>query len=270
MVRGLYTAASGMTSQQLQVDTIANNLSNVNTTGYKKEMVSFKSLLYQKMDEPNVPGVQRPSTMQVGHGVRIGANTRMYSQGSLQHTGNTADLAIQGAGFFSILEDSEVTYTRDGSFRFSMMEGGNYGLVTSDGQPVLSVEDEPIMVDPTIPVDELIIGVDGMIYYTEPDTGLRADIAQIRMVQFSNVEGLEALGNNLYRETDASGVARLEVEEDDLVKSTIKTGYLEGSNVNVADEMVNLIVAQRAYEMNSTVIKAVDTMMQQANDLKRS
>ncbi|MGL4799998.1 MAG: flagellar basal-body rod protein FlgF [Cellulosilyticaceae bacterium] len=269
MMRALWTAASGMTSQQMNVDTISNNLSNVNTAGYKKETVSFKSLLYQKMDEPNVPGVQRPSALQVGHGVRVGATSKMHTQGILQQTGTSTDLAIQGKGFFSVLDGENVAYTRDGNFRFSMVDQETYALVTTDGHPVLSTEGEPIVVDTTVPIDHLIIGQDGAIFYTEADTGVRIDLAQLAVVQFSNVEGLEALGSNLYRETPASGEARLEVEDDTIVRSTIKSGYLEGSNVQVADEMVNLIVAQRAYELNSTAIKTVDTMLQQANELKR-
>lgn len=269
MVRALWTAASGMTSQQVNVDTISNNLANVNTAGYKKETVSFKSLLYQKMDEPNIPGVQRPSSLQVGHGVRVGSSSKIHSQGILQHTGTSTDLAIQGKGFFSVMDGDTVSYTRDGSFRFTMMDQGTYGLVTSDGHPVLSTEGEPIVVDANVPMDQLNIGVDGQVFYNDQETGLQVDIAQIAVVQFSNVEGLESVGSNLYIETAVSGEPRLEIEDDAIIKSTIKSGYLEGSNVQVADEMVNLIVAQRAYELNSTAIKTVDTMLQQANELKR-
>lgn len=269
MVRALWTAASGMTSQQLNVDTISNNLANVNTAGYKKETVSFKSLLYERMAEPNVPAVQRPGALQVGHGVRVGAMSKIYTQGTLQQTGTPTDLAIQGDGFFSVLDDETVAYTRDGSFRFAMVDQETYALVTSDGYPVLSAEGEAIVVDTTVPVDALTIGQEGSIYYTEAETGLRVDVAQLAVVQFSNVEGLESTGSNLYIETLASGPARLETEDETVMRSTIKSGYLEGSNVQVADEMVNLIVAQRAYELNSTAIKTVDTMLQQANELKR-
>lgn len=269
MVRALWTAASGMTSQQVNVDTISNNLANVNTAGYKKETVSFKSLLYEKMGEPREPGLQKPSSLQVGHGVRVGAMHKIHTQGTLQQTGIPTDLAIQGKGFFVVLDGEELAYTRDGSFRFAMVDQMNYALVTADGYPVLSAEGEPVLFDAEVSVDDLNIGQDGWITYIEQDTGLKMEVAQLGVVQFANVEGLEAQGSNLFRETPASGVPRLEQEDDLLQKSSIRSGYLEGSNVQVADEMVNLIVAQRAYELNSTAIKTVDTMLQQANELKR-
>ncbi len=269
MVRALWTAASGMTSQQLNVDTISNNLANVNTAGYKKETVNFKSMLYQKMEEPVIGGIQKPSSLQVGHGVRVGAMNKIHTQGILQETGNQTDLAIQGKGFFGVVNGNALNYTRDGSFQFSMMADGTYGLVTSEGSPVISVDQEPIVIDSEIPVDRLSIGADGRITYTDAATGITEELAQIAVFQFANQEGLEAVGSNLYAQTAASGEARLEAEDDTLVKSTVKTGYLEGSNVQVAEEMVNLIVAQRAYELNSTAIKTVDTMLQEANDLKR-
>ena len=269
MVRALWTAASGMTSQQVQVDTIAHNLANVNTSGYKKETVSFKTLLYQQLPEPEEPAVQRPSSMQVGYGVRVGATSRIHSQGILQQTSNLTDLAVQGDGLFMILNGDEEVYTRDGTFRLTLIDQETYSLVTVDGGYVLSTEGEPIYIDTEIPVQSLNIDSSGLISYTEEDTGLQLEIAQIALVQFANKEGLEALGDNTYRTTEASGPALLEVEDDTLIRSTVKSGYLEGSNVQVAEEMVNLIVAQRAYEFNSTAIKTADTMLQQANELKR-
>lgn len=269
MVRGLWTAASGMTSQQLNVDTISNNLANVNTTGYKKESTNFKSLLYQTMTGPTVPGVQQPTTMQVGHGVRALPNSRSYTGGLLQQTGNNTDMAIEGKGFFTILKGEQMTYTRDGSFRISVTEDGSYALVTADGDPVLSTEDESILIGQEVPVDKLVIGKDGAVYYMDEETKTRMDLAQLKIVQFPNVEGLEAIGSNLFVQTPASGEPLVEGDADGLVRSNIRTGYLEGSNVQVAEEMVKLIVAQRAYELNSTAIKTVDSMLQQANDLKR-
>ena len=270
MIRGLWTAASGMTSQQLNVDTIANNLANVNTVGYKKESTNFKSLLYQTMAAPNVQNIQQPSVMQVGHGVRALPNSRNYSMGILQETGNNTDMAIEGKGFFTVLKNDQMTYTRDGSFRISLTEDGAYALVTADGNPVLSIEDEPILIGTEIPVESVVVGKDGSIYYIDQEMNMRMEIGQLKIVQFSNVEGLEAIGSNLYIQTAASGEPLIEGEEDGLVRSSIRTGYLEGSNVQVAEEMVKLIVAQRAYELNSTAIKTADTMLQQANDLKRS
>ncbi len=268
MIRALWTAASGMTSQQLNVDTISNNLANVNTVGYKREATNFKSLLYQNLTGPN-DEVNRPEPMQVGHGVRAVGSSRNYSMGILQQTDNPTDIAIEGKGFFSVLKGEQITYTRDGSFRFSMTEDGTYALVTSDGYPVLSTEGEPIVMDNTIPVDSLRIGMDGSLGYMDEATNTLINLTQINIVQFPNVNGLEAIGSNLYIETPASGVPISEAEGEDLVRSNLKSGYLEGSNVQVADEMVKLIVAQRAYELNSTTIKTVDTMLQQANELKR-
>lgn len=269
MVRALYTAASGMTAQQLNVDTISNNLANVNTVGYKKETTNFKSLLYTNLrgSEEEVTDTTA-SANQVGHGVRALANSRNYSTGTLQQTDNPTDIAIVGDGFIAIDNDGEELYTRDGSLRFSRLEDeGGYALVTSDGHPVLSIEDESILVGNEVSIDDLVISQDGNVYYLDEE-GIRMDVAQIKIVQFTNRAGLEATGNNLYQATPASGEALLEADEDTLSKSSIRIGYLEGSNVQIAEEMVNLIIAQRAYEINSTAIKTADDMMQQANQLK--
>lgn len=270
MMRALWTAASGMTSQQLNVDTVSNNLANVNTVGYKKETVNFKSLLYENMGTAKAPGeMQRPAPMQVGHGVRPGSIGRSYTAGSLQQTDNPTDMAIIGKGFFTVLNGEEAAYTRDGSFRIATTDEETYALVTTDGYPVLSIDDEPIVLENFIDVNSLIVSDRGEIYYMDEEMGARIDIAQLKIVQFSNTEGLEAAGANLYKETSASGIPLVEGEVDGLLLSTVRTGYLEASNVNVADEMVRLIVAQRAYELNSTAIKTADTMLQQANELKR-
>lgn len=268
MIRSLYTAASGMTAQQLNVDTISNNLSNVNTTGYKKEITNFKSLLYTNLGGPEAQVANAATGVsQVGHGVRALPNSRNYSAGIPQETGNPTDLIIQGNGFFAIDNNGEEVYTRDGNFKFALLaDEGSIALVTSDGYPILSTEDESIIVDSEVSIDDLEIGQDGSVYYMED--GVRMDIAQIKIVQFANREGLEAAGDNLYKATAASGEALSEIDNDGLTRSSIRTGYLEGSNVNLAEEMVNLIVAQRAYEVNSTAIKTADDMMQQANQLK--
>lgn len=269
MVRALYTAASGMSAQQLNVDTISNNLANVNTVGYKKETTNFKSLLYTNLRGPEEEVTDTTtSANQVGHGVRALANSRNYASGTLQQTENPTDIAIIGEGFFAIDNDGEELYTRDGSFRFSMIEDeGSYALVTSDGYPVLSTEDESILIGNEVSVDDLVIGQDGNVYYLDEE-GIQMDVAQIKIVQFANRPGLEATGSNLYKATPASGEPLLEAEEDALSRSVLRTGYLEGSNVQLAEEMVNLIIAQRAYEVNSTAIKTADDMMQQANQLK--
>ncbi|MBP3888879.1 MAG: flagellar hook-basal body protein [Cellulosilyticum sp.] len=271
MVRALYTAASGMTAQQLNVDTISNNLANVNTVGYKKETTNFKSLLYTNLRGPENEAITEttPSVKQVGHGVRALANSRNYSTGTLQKTENPTDIAIVGNGFFAIDNNGEEVYTRDGSFRFAMLEDeGSYALVTADGYPVLSTEDESIIIGSEVSTDKLKIGEDGTVFYLDEE-GIKMDVAQIKVVQFANREGLEATGGNLYKATAASGEPMVEGDDDMLTRSTLRTGYLEGSNVQLAEEMVNLIIAQRAYEVNSTAIKTADDMMQQANQLKQ-
>lgn len=269
MVRALYTAASGMTAQQLNVDTIANNLANVNTVGYKKETTNFKSLLYTNLRGPQEEvTAATPTANQVGHGVRALANSRNYTSGSLQQTDNNTDLAIIGEGFFAVDSNGEELYTRDGSFRFSMLENGaGVAMVTSDGSPVLSTEGKSIIAPDGVGVDQLNVGQYGEVFYTD-DEGEKVTIAQIKMVQFANRAGLEAAGNNLYKSTPASGNALTEGMEGGLTRSSLRTGYLESSNVQLAEEMVNLIIAQRAYEVNSTAIKTSDDMMQQANQLK--
>lgn len=270
MMRALWTAASGMTSQQLNVDTISNNMANINTNGYKRETATFKSLLYQNMAQPNIPRTQ-PTPLQVGHGVRVGSVIRDFSMGSLQETGNPLDMAIEGDGFFVVRDGEEgELYTKDGSFRVAPTEDGN-ALVTSDGQPVLSVDDEPILIDSSVKIEDLLIGNDGYITYMDTEMNVPIEVAQLKLVQFPNKAGLEAQGSNLFAATGSSGEPILEADMDtETNKSSIRTGFLEGSNVNIANEMVNLIVAQRAYEINSTAIKTADTMLQQANELKRS
>ncbi|OON98223.1 MAG: hypothetical protein ATN36_01260 [Epulopiscium sp. Nele67-Bin005] len=272
MMRSLWTAASGMSVQQVQVDTISNNLANVNTIGYKQETMNFKSLLYQNLttsDATDSTATGLPSPMQVGHGVRLGSMTRDFSFGGFLPTGNATDLAIQGAGFFAIMDGNEVSYTKDGSFKFSNVNNEYLVLVTASGDPVLSTEGEPIMLDPGVEAGQIFIDPAGTVAYIDRDLGTQVEVATLQLVQFANVEGLQAIGDNYYRETVASGAALSEIESEGLTRSEIQSGYLEASNVDVATEMVNLIIAQRAYEMNSTAIKTSDEMLQQANGLKR-
>lgn len=268
MMRSLWTSASGMMSQQTSVDTISNNIANVNTAGFKKETVNFKSLLYANMPQPNAGGAAATIPMQVGSGVRVGSISKDFSMGSLLETGQPTDMAIEGEGFFALGDGESEFYTRDGSFRISPSEEGNM-LVTTDGISVLSIDDEPIIFDSNLQIKDLIIGLDGVISYTDSELGESIEIAQLKIVQFPNKSGLSAEGSNLFTETAASGAPILEADGDGIVKSGVRAGYLEGSNVNIANEMVNLIVAQRAYELNSTAIKTADSMLQQANNLKQ-
>lgn len=273
MMRSLWTAASGMTAQQLNVDTISNNLANVNTNGYKKESAEFKSLLYQTMQRANVPvdgGNARPGNLQVGHGVRPVAVNRSFSTGIMQQTDNPTDLAIEGNGFFVIgHRDDEVAYSKDGSFRLALTEDGGYFLVTSDGYPVLTVDDEPLELDDDVDMSRLSVSQDAIVSYIDAETGENIELGQLQIVQFPNVGGLEAIGSNLYITTPASGEPLIEADGEVARESIIKQYFLEGANVQVAEEMVKLIVAQRAYELNSTAIKTADSMLQEANQLKR-
>lgn len=270
MVRSLWTAASGMISQQTNVDTISNNLANINTTGYKKESAEFKSLLYQTLQEQTYDsnGEPKPYGLQVGLGVRNSAITSQYTQGNLLETGNDFDLAIEGKGFFMIQQpDGSTAYTRNGSFALANGPSG-LTLATSEGNPVLDTTGQPIVLDFDIDASELTISEQGELLYPD-STGASVSIGiQIGMVQFNNPSGLHKMSGSLLKETDASGVPRLELEDGMLQKSKIRQGYLEGSNVQAVDEMVNLIVAQRAYEMNSKIITAADEMLQLANNLR--
>ena len=266
MMRALWTSATGMKSQQLNIDVISNNLSNVNTTGYKGQRAEFKDLLYVNMQRSNRnEGVGRPVNLQVGHGVKTVATTRDFKTGGLMETQNNLDVAIEGKGFFSVLmpNGEDVKYTRDGSFKLSVEDGASF-LVTSDGYYVLS-EDEDV-----IEIEEGMsdINIDEQGYITAKDEdGEIAELGRLRFVDFVNPAGLESNGNNLYSQTNASGeVIDVEAEE---MQSRIIQGYLEASNVQVVDEMVKMITAQRAYEINSKAITTADEMLQIANNLRR-
>lgn len=270
MMRSLWTAASGMISQQTNVDTISNNLANINTTGYKKENAEFKSLLYQTIQEQSYDnnGDPKPYGIQVGLGVRNSAISSQFTQGSLLETGNDFDFAINGKGFFMVQTlDGGVAYTRNGSFQIANGPTGA-ALATSDGNPVLDVNGVPIVFGTQYDPEELTISEYGELFYPD-ETGKAVSTGiQIGIAQFNNPAGLLKSSNSLLLETDASGTARIEAGDAGLKKSTVKQRYLEGSNVQAVDEMVNLIVAQRAYEMNSKVITATDEMMRQANNLR--
>ncbi len=272
MVRSLWTAASGMIAQQTNVDTIANNLSNVNTTGYKTEVAEFKSLLYQNLqtETTTANGQNKPIGAQVGLGVRNSAITSIFKQGSLYESNSTSSFAIQGNGFFAVRgQNGEVNYTRNGNFLWAI-DGNNITLSTTDGQYVLDSNGNKITFNRNNYVTSRIaISADGTIGYPDATNNVQSLGIKIGLYQFQNPSGLEKLENSLYGVTDASGAAMNEATNNALVKSTVAQGYLEGSNVQVADEMVNLIVAQRAYEMNSKAIQATDEMMSQANNLRR-
>ena len=270
MMRSLWTAASGMISQQTNVDTISNNMANVNTTGYKKETVEFKSLLYQTIQRKSTDsnGDPKPTGIQVGLGVRNSSITSQFTQGNLLDTGNDFDFAIQGKGFFMIqMDNGEVHYTRNGSFQMAVGTAGST-LTTSSGNPVLDSNGGQIVLDPSLDTSKLQVDSDGNLTYPDASNNQQPLGVKIGLVQFNNPAGLEKTSGTLFKETPASGEPKNETQ-DGVTKSVVRQKYLEGSNVQTADEIVNLIVAQRAYEMNSKAITASDEMLQQANNLRR-
>lgn len=272
MVRSLWTGATGMIAQQLNVDNISNNLANINTTGYKTEVMEFKSLLYQTVQTKTTTAngdTNKPIGAEVGLGVRNSSIMSVFEQGSFLETGLDTDFAINGNGFFAVQgEDGNTYYTRNGHFVFALGTDG-LTLSTSDGLPVLSSDGEPIVLEDDMVVDKVNINKDGELYYPNEDGTYESMDIKIGLWQFNNPSGLSKTGDSLYEVTEASGEALNEDDTENLTKSTLRSQYLEGSNVQIADEMVNLIVAQRAYEMNSKVITTSDEMLQQANQLKR-
>ncbi len=264
-MRALWTAASGMNAQQLNVDVISNNLSNVNTTGFKKERVEFKDLFYETMDRAYLleDGGQ-PVNLQTGHGAVPSATLKSFEPGSYESTDNLLDFAIDGKGFFMVMDPRGNTlYSRDGSFKLGSAEEG-HKLTTSEGFPVLDENGDEIIID--FDINKLLVREDGAICYNEDeetiDTGVKLGI-----VRFANRSGLENTGANMYRETPASGAPVADSDMEDT--SLVRQGFLESSNVQIVEEMVRLIAAQRAYEVNSKAIQAADEMMGQANNLRR-
>ncbi|AKL93748.1 flagellar basal-body rod protein FlgG [Clostridium aceticum] len=264
-MRALWTAASGMKAQQLSVDTIANNLANVNTTGYKRQKVEFKDLLYATIRKSDLnDGVGSPVNLQVGHGVMPMATSRVFTTGNLESTGNPFDFAIEGEGFFVVeTPTGEFRYTRDGNFKLSV-DFDEVRLVTADGYTVLSEFDDEIAFMEGI--SNINVSETGLITGENQD-GEIEEIATIKLVKFLNPEGLEAIGKNLYKATVASG-EEIPMEDENRT-STIRQGYLETSNVQIVDEMVRMITAQRAYEISSKTIQTADDMLGMANNLKR-
>ncbi|HOE09297.1 MAG TPA: flagellar basal-body rod protein FlgG [Treponemataceae bacterium] len=264
MVRSLWTAATGMNGQQANIDTISNNLSNVNTTGYKQQRVEFEDLIYQTVKMAGTPATEdtvTPVGIQMGTGVKIAATQRMLTQGSLQSTENATDLALVGEGFFRVQQyDGSFAYTRDGSFKID----SNGQMVTSNG---LRLMPEIIMPE-GFEINTLSVSNDGRVTVKVSGNDDPLDIGQIEIYRFSNPVGLEAQGDNLFTVSNASGgpIASRPGFEGAAVT---KHKFLEMSNVSVVNEMVQMIVAQRAYEFNSKAIQTSDTMLSTAVSLKR-
>jgi flagellar basal-body rod protein FlgG len=263
MIRALYSAASGMTAQQMNVDNIAHNLANANTAGFKSRRAQFQDLLYQSVVQPGSASGQQtvvPTGLQLGLGTRASSNEIIFTQGSFSQTDNPLDLVIQGRGFFQVRRPSgEMAYTRAGSFHLD--RDGN--IVTSDGMPL-----EPAI---TIPADAQAISIasDGTVSYTQPGQTAAQQAGQIQLANFPNPAGLNSLGGNLYAPTDASGEPTVGAPGGQEGLGTIMQGYIEQSNVSIVEEFINLIVAQRGYEANSKVVQAADQMYQQVNNLAR-
>lgn len=265
MLRSLYTAASGMVAQQFNIDTISHNLANVNTNGFKKLRPEFQDLLYLNLNRPVAPQegtTGSPVGLSLGLGVRVAGSQGIFEQGNLQPTSNPLDLALSGPGFFVVKgSNDEEFYTRDGSFKLDA-EGN---LVTTDGYYVQGDGGEI-----NIPADATDISVarDGSISYVKAGETEPAEAGKLKIVEFVNPAGLERIGRNLYRVTAASGEAQ-EVDNTQGQSVTVEQGFLESSNVQVVEEMVNLITAQRAYELNSKAVQASDEMLNIANNLRR-
>ena len=262
MIKAMRTAASGMVSQQMNVDNIANNLANMNTTGYKKSRIEFQDVLYQKYRRAGTAsavGANVPAELAIGYGTRPVATVREYSVGDLMQTGNPLDLAITGPGFFQLQHPAGGTvYTRDGGIKLS----ADGRLVNSDGYFLLP--------EISIPEDatSIAIGKDGSVQVMQVGSDTPTEVGQLELARFVNPAGLSAIGRNLLEMTAASGDPITDVAAQNGM-GEIDQGYLEMSNVKVVDEMVNMIVAQRAYEMNSKAIQTADDMASIANSLKR-
>ncbi|WP_116474236.1 flagellar basal-body rod protein FlgG [Zobellella maritima] len=260
MIKALWTAKTGLESQQVQMDVIANNLANVNTNGFKRSRAVFEDLLYQNMRQPGAMSNEQntlPSGMQVGTGVRPVATERLHNQGGLVSTENSRDLAINGAGMFKvIMPDGNLAYTRDGSFQLDQ----NGQMVNANGYPL-----DPAVILPDNALS-VTIGEDGTVSVTQPGTSHSLQVGQISLATFVNPTGLESIGGNLYLETTASGPAN-----DSLPgmngTGRLYQGHVETSNVNVVEEMVNMIQTQRAYEINSKAVKTSDEMLARLTQL---
>jgi len=271
MMRSLWSAASGMKGQQVSVDTIANNLANVNTTAYKSQSTQFKTLLYQTMQSTstNAQGETKPTSAQIGLGTRVASLNSNFTQGAQLANDSPTAMCITGNGFFAVQDGEETHYTRNGNFNWALNEGGNKVLTTAEGYKVLDQGGREITVPNAVEKGFTVNPETGAISYQNPDGTYTNTGQNIALYQFTNRVGLEKIGENLYDESDASGEPLPEWNTQGVIRSQIMQNYLEGSNVNVADEMVNLIISQRAYEMNSKAITTSDTMLEQANNLKR-
>jgi flagellar basal-body rod protein FlgG len=258
MIRALYTAATGMQAQQLNIDVIANNLANVNTAGFKKSRADFQDLLYQTLRTPGAPSTtstQSPTGIQVGLGARPAAIQRVFLQGDYNQTGNALDVAIEGVGFFqTTMPDGTLAFTRAGAFKLDNQNR----VVNSEGLPM----------EPTISIpdgaQDISVGQDGVVSAVLPGQSTATQVGQIQTARFANPAGLRAMGRNLFQETETSGAPQVGVPGQEN-RGTLVQGFLENSNVSVVEELVGLITSQRAYEVTSKAIQTADEMLRATN-----
>lgn len=262
MIRALWTAASGMQAQQLNIDVVAHNLANVNTAGFKKSRADFEDLIYQTIKSPGAPSTtttQIPTGIQVGLGAKPASVTKIFTEGNINQTGNELDIAIEGRGFFQIQQpDGTTAYSRAGTFK----KDSQGRVVTSDGYPML-----PEIVIPSN-ATRITVGNDGTVSVMQPGQNAPTTVGNMVLATFSNPSGLSSIGKNLYVESDASGTPTTGTPGQDGI-GNVSQGYLEMSNVSVMEEMVNMIIGQRAYEVNSKAVQTADEMLQLANNLRR-
>ncbi len=260
MIPSLYIAKTGLDAQQTNMDVIANNLANVSTNGFKRQRAVFEDLLYQTIRQPGAQSSEQtnlPSGLQIGTGVRPVSTERLFSQGNLSQTSNSKDIAVKGEGFFQVqLPDGTTAYTRDGSFQVDQ----NGQLVTSSGYQVI-----PAIIIPTNALS-MTVGRDGIVSVTQQGQTAAQQVGQLTLSTFINNSGLESMGENLYQETQSSG-APTESTPGLNGAGLLYQGYVETSNVNVAEELVNMIQTQRAYEINSKAVSTSDEMLQKLSQL---
>ena len=260
MIRSLWISKTGLDAQQTQMDVIANNLANVGTNGFKRSRAVFEDLLYQTLRQPGAQSSQQtqlPSGLQLGTGVRPVTTERIFTQGNLQQTGNSKDVAIQGQGFFQVLRpDGSTAYTRDGSFQTDFQGQ----LVTSSGyfvQPAITIPPNS---------QSITIGRDGTVSVTTPESTVPVQVGTVQLATFINPAGLQSVGENLYIETASSGTPNITNPGADGA-GVLNQGYVETSNVNVVEELVNMIQTQRAYEINSKSVQTSDQMLQRLTQI---
>ncbi len=264
-MKAMWSAASGMKNLQLQIDTTANNLANVRTYGFKSQRMEFKDIMYERISVPDkVEEDGRPVPIEIGHGVLAGATLRSFVQGPLTQTENDTDLAMNGKHFYKVVDNvGNIRYTRDGSFKISTDEDG-LTLVTTEGYFLQGLDGR---INLGNDVEKFTVDLEGNVLVKRIGEEVEEQVATISLNKFVNPAGLESVGRNLYRESASSGPAIEGLEEGD--DTQIWQGYIENSNVQIVDEMINLITAERAYEINAKAIQTADRLMEIANTLKR-